>query len=586
MSVKMKLIVGFAVILVMVITQSWLIVSMTHKRDRLSRQTMAMFQHNLTMKDRVIDLKSLETDLSNIIRNRQQVPEITHGDVRNHFSCVYIAQSLKQWHSAFTTSPGYSEMNDILKQMIMDMKPHLDQIESAILKIRALPPYMVQERSAILESEIDEPVMAMQKIAHDFVAQNSLFFALQNQSLQAYSTEMERNQFITIAAAMLLLLFTVFYVHYMLQPLNWLIRGVSRIRNGDLSCRVIKRGNDELGRLAEQFNAMTDEIKTHREHLEHLVNERTQELLGTQDALEKTNRDLTLTNQTLEIARFSMDMKTIELEKANLELTSTLQLLRSTQEDLIRREKMAALGDMVAGIAHEINTPVGVSLTAGSYLRGRIKEVLNSFQSGALTNAAFQDFLNNAIESITIISANLERAAELIISFKKVAVAQSSEEKENFSVSQYLNDIVRNLYPAIKRTGIEVQTDCDESLTLNSYPGSFTQIFTNLIMNSLTHAYGPEEKGTIHIRAVRDESCIVIEYSDDGSGIKKEILQRIFEPFFTTARGKGGSGLGLHIVYTIVTQILQSTISVSSEEGKGTRFTIRIPSEISDSRTS
>ena len=580
MSVKLKMIAGFAIILVMVMVQSWLIVSMNEKRDLMSQQALAMFRLNLVMKDREVELKTLEIDLFSVIRRQQNVPEAGHGDVRNTFSSVYIISALRQWHSAFTTSPSYDALNDALKQIIQDMKPPLDRIDGGIGRIRALPPSQLAQRGEIFESDIQAPARELQNIIGDFIAQNSLFFAVQNQSLAAYSSKMKRNQIIAIGAALLFILFVVFYAQYLLKPLNWLMDGVARIRNGDLSGNVRTRSGDELGRLAEQFNAMTDEIKTHREHLEYLVEKRTRQLLETQKSLERTNHDLLQTNMSLEEARRIANDKSAELEKTNRELSSTLDLLRATQSDLISREKMAALGDMVAGIAHEINTPVGVSLTAGSHLRSITREVQGQFRDGALTKGAFESYLDATNESAGIIEANLERAAELIISFKKVAVAQSSEALETFHPAQYLKDSVTNLLPALKRTKIRIVIECDESLTITNYPGAFTQVFTNLMMNTISHAYPAGEPGTVRITAHKDDGNIEIEYSDDGIGIRKEIIQRIFDPFFTTSRSKGGSGLGLHIVYNIVTQMMRGSIQVRSEEGTGTAFFIRVPIDI------
>lgn len=580
MSVKLKMIAGFTIILILVMVQSYLIVSMNEKRDLMSQQALTMFRLNLVMKDREVELKTLENDIFSIIRRQQSVPEAGHGDVRNTFSGVYIIYSLKQWHNAFTDSPSYASLNDALKQIIQDMKPPLDQIDEAISRIRALPPSAVAQRTGIFEAGIQEPARDLQKIIDDFVAQNSLFFAVQNQSLTAYSSDMKRNQIITIGAALLLILFVFFYAQYLLKPLNWLMDGVARIRNGDLTGNVRTRSSDELGKLAEQFNAMTDEIKTHREHLEYLVEKRTRQLLETQKSLERTNHDLLQTNMSLEEARRIANGKSSELEQTNRELSATLELLKATQEDLISREKMAALGDMVAGIAHEINTPVGVSLTAGSHLRSITREVLKEFREGSLTKGSFESYLNAADESAGIIAANLERAAELIISFKKVAVAQSNETLETFHLAQYLKDSVTNLLPALKKTKIRIDIDCDDSLTITSYPGAFTQIFTNLIMNTITHAYRPGEEGSARITAKRDDRHVEIEYADGGIGIRKDIIQRIFDPFFTTSRSKGGSGLGLHIVYNIVTQMMQGTIRVHSEDGKGTAFFIRIPADI------
>jgi two-component system NtrC family sensor kinase len=180
-------------------------------------------------------------------------------------------------------------------------------------------------------------------------------------------------------------------------------------------------------------------------------------------------------------------------------------------------------------------------------------------------------------DSGRLILTNLERSNELVQSFKQVAVDQSSETRRTFRVHDYLEDILRSLRPKLKRTPHLVEIDCDPGLTLTSYPGALSQVITNLVLNSILHAYAEGVSGRIRLSAAPHDSGIRLRYSDDGRGIPEEVRQRIFEPFFTTRRSQGGSGLGLHIVYNLVTQRLGGTISVDGHAGKGTAFTIDIP---------
>ena len=178
-----------------------------------------------------------------------------------------------------------------------------------------------------------------------------------------------------------------------------------------------------------------------------------------------------------------------------------------------------------------------------------------------------------------IILTNLNRAAELIQSFKQVAVDQSSSELRQFQLAEYIQEILLSLRPKLKKTQIEVVVDCDPNIVIKSYPGAFSQIITNLVMNTLAHAYQPGEAGEVRIEARCQDGRLYIDFSDDGCGIPKEHQGKIFDPFFTTKRGQGGSGLGMHIVYNLVSQQLGGRLSLSSEPGVGTRFTIDIPAE-------
>ncbi|MDM8531381.1 AAA family ATPase [Anaerolineales bacterium HSG25] len=259
------------------------------------------------------------------------------------------------------------------------------------------------------------------------------------------------------------------------------------------------------------------------------------------------------------------------------ELTEALDSLRATQTQLVEAEKMAALGGLVAGIAHEINTPISVGVTAASYLEEQTSDILGRYKTGKMKRSSFEEYLNIADQSSTMILTNLNRAVELIKSFKQVAVDQSSEERRFFDVKSYLDEILLSLKPKIKHTKHTVTVHGPDNLMLDSYPGDFAQIVTNLIMNSLVHAYEPDDQGHMTFEFYAAEEHLHFEYRDDGIGIPDENLHRIFEPFFSTKWGQGGSGLGLHIIYNLVTQRLGGAIRCQSELGSGTKFVIEIP---------
>lgn len=269
--------------------------------------------------------------------------------------------------------------------------------------------------------------------------------------------------------------------------------------------------------------------------------------------------------------------RTRQLEQSNQELTRALCELRETQKDLVESKKMAALGNLVAGIAHEINTPIGVGVTAASYLKDETDHLEVLYSNNTMRKVDFEDFLNVGKETSGMILSNLIRAGELIKSFKMIAVDQTAEHKRAFKLKKYLQDVIVSLQPKLKKTKHEITIKCRKELILDSYPGAFSQIITNLILNSLIHAFEPDDTGHIRIDVNEFDDHIKLIYSDDGKGLSKENVERIFEPFFTTKRNKGGTGLGMNIIYNIIEHQLKGRVLCESEEGKGIRFIITLP---------
>lgn len=298
------------------------------------------------------------------------------------------------------------------------------------------------------------------------------------------------------------------------------------------------------------------------------------ERLQAQAALEEAKAEL---EEKVELRTQELTALNQELQATNLELMRTIDELQKTQQHLAHSEKMAALGNLVAGVAHEINTPLGVGITLVSHLDQVTKELQERYQSGALRRQEFTAYLAETREAAGMLQTNLNRAAQLIRNFKQVSVDQSSEVRRRFFVKEYLDSILASLYAQIKKTKIRVTVECDEQLTLEGYPGALAQIVTNLVMNSLVHGYEPDRSGEIVVKGEVVEGQFVLTYADDGKGIDPEVLPRIFEPFFTTNRSGGGSGLGLYILYNLVTGRLGGTVDCHSQPGQGTAFRIEIP---------
>ncbi|MBF0368019.1 MAG: PAS domain-containing protein [Magnetococcales bacterium] len=288
----------------------------------------------------------------------------------------------------------------------------------------------------------------------------------------------------------------------------------------------------------------------------------------------------------IERGRAEENMRTLNVsleervQERTLELQEYVESLKEAQDQLVRSERMAALGGLVAGISHEIKTPVGISYTSATHLETETKRFLDKLQEGTLARADLVVYLDEVEGASELIINNLKRAAELIQSFKAVAVDQTSQEKRTFDLGLYLDEILLSLRPELKKSDHKVAVICPEGVEVKNYPGALSQIVTNLIMNSLDHGFDGKESGEICLEAVSDNGTISLSYTDNGQGMDANTLKRMYEPFFTTNRNKGGSGLGMHIVFNLVTQRLNGTLHCDSGPGEGVRFLIQFPKQV------
>ena len=271
-----------------------------------------------------------------------------------------------------------------------------------------------------------------------------------------------------------------------------------------------------------------------------------------------------------------------KLQNSEMLVRENYDNLKNMQGKLVESEKMASLGGLVAGVSHEINTPVGLALTSVTHLSDEFKILIKKYENGEMSEDDFTSFISLYRELGHSIELNLTRAANLIKSFKQVAVDQSSEAIREFNVKEYFEEVLASLYNRTKKTKHHIKLEVDSALKIENYPGAFSQIITNLVMNSLIHGYNQEDEGNILIKIDKMGNNLVLIYKDDGKGIPPENLKKIFDPFFTTNRENGGSGLGMNIVYNIVKQKLQGDITCKSQLGDGVEFTIIIPFTIND----
>jgi signal transduction histidine kinase len=293
--------------------------------------------------------------------------------------------------------------------------------------------------------------------------------------------------------------------------------------------------------------------------------------------IEERTHALIQTNEYLEHTLAEVEEKQAELFLLNDQLEQSLDHLKDTQEQLILSEKFAALGELVAGVAHEINTPLGIGITLATFVADKHHRLVKLFEAGELSKSEMKEYNDAVYEALSAMVSSLNRSAEIITSFKNVAGEQSSLELRQFNVKAYFEDVLQNLKPRIKKTPHEISLICDPEIFIYNYPGVFSHILTNFIINSLVHAFTDDKAGLITIEFYKYENNCQLIYSDNGIGISEQHTSRVFDPFYTTKKGQGSTGLGLHIVHNIVTQNLKGKIGLFTEVGKGVCFTIDFP---------
>lgn len=290
--------------------------------------------------------------------------------------------------------------------------------------------------------------------------------------------------------------------------------------------------------------------------------------------------DITVLQQAkieLEELNDTLEGKVIERTQ---DLETSMHRLQKTQQQLIESEKLAALGGLVSGVAHEVNTPLGISVTAASVIKEIIDELNQSFESQTLTTTQFSDLMHRLHESTDMLESNLNRGAKLIKDFKQTAVDQVSESRSHFQVYQVLSSLIASLHPETRKIPVEPRLVGDTTISMNSLPGVLTQVISNLVLNSVNHAFSSQVAPEITISFEQDGENIVFDYKDNGSGIERSLHQKIFEPFFTSKRGKGGSGLGLNLVFNLIQHKLEGHLEFDSEPGQGVHFKFWLPSQL------
>lgn len=269
--------------------------------------------------------------------------------------------------------------------------------------------------------------------------------------------------------------------------------------------------------------------------------------------------------------------RTHELQQSHDALHDAVERLRKTQGQLVESEKLAALGGVVAGIAHEMNTPLGVCITAISHLGDLLQDVVQQKNSQSLTQDSFDSFCAEAQDGIAITRLNLRKSAELIQSFKQVTVDQTLEEPQRFNLKQHLEEVISVFRTRLQAQQIRLTLECPDAIFLNSYPGAFYQIISQLILNSIAHGFCYQPDKDISLEVVQQVEQLRLVYRDNGVGMAEDIKDKIFEPFSTSKREKSHLGLGGHVIYNQAVRVLQGEIQCDSRPGEGCCFIIHIP---------
>ncbi|GJE41197.1 sensor histidine kinase [Methylobacterium soli] len=266
------------------------------------------------------------------------------------------------------------------------------------------------------------------------------------------------------------------------------------------------------------------------------------------------------------------------LRRETLRSEEALRELREAQAHLVQAEKLASLGQLVAGVAHEINTPIGLALTTSTAIDGDLKRLVRSIESGQLRRSELTQGIARLSEGMRLLFANLTRAADLVHSFKQVAIDQANEERRRFELRGWLLELMSTLEPLLRRKGHDVRLSCEAGIVIDSYPGALAQILSNLALNAVIHGFPGGRTGVLDLTVSRlGARDLRIVFADNGAGIPAENLRKVFDPFFTTRRDQGSTGLGLHIVFNLVVSTLGGQIELESGPDRGTRFTIDLP---------
>ena len=405
-----------------------------------------------------------------------------------------------------------------------------------------------------------------------------------------------------IKTAALVFLFTLAFSQLLTNPLNELTEQINHFDIDDPEASKLHSigfEQNELNILQNAYNNLIDELVLLKEQLAQAQNDnvlakykldehnimleqevarKTSSLSRTMLKMEMQQRELLEQQSRLQSENARRSQTETTLTSTNKKLKSSIFELNKAQKRLLESEKMANLGSLSAEVSHEVNTPIGISITSISYLSDLLNKLSKDIEKQKLTKRSLDDFTQNAIQSVQLLSHNLTRASELITSYKQIAVDQTSDKFRLINMAKYVEEIIKSLHPKLKNTRHNIHVNCSEKLEIHGHAGAISQIFTNLIINSIIHGFEDIIAGEINIEITMHGDRLHIHYQDNGHGLDEEQLPNLFVPFYTTKSTKGGTGLGTHIIYNLVTDTLNGTIIANSEKDKGLSYEIEFDS--------
>ncbi|NNJ90892.1 MAG: HAMP domain-containing protein [Gammaproteobacteria bacterium] len=475
--------------------------------------------------------------------------ENIHSNVRQTSETMNLAIA------PYTSQEGLDTLNDYIKELISGGESGIvylalvDEDGRIIIKTETTP------------DQLPEPTPEKDFLYHEVIhiEQPTLLYGNQIGMLRFGMTwkqlhdgiqSVNREIITLLSIGFLLMISLIFYLGYrIIKRLSVLISSSQKIGEGHYHVRAPSKGRDEIAQLATNFNQMAQAIEDHIADIE-------------------TGR------MRVEELNVSLEDR---VKERTIELATTLEDLKKTQDELIQSEKLAGLGSIVAAVAHELNTPIGNALTVATSFAEKTREFEQDISQG-LKRSTLNSFTENVHSAADLLERNLSKASELILSFKHVAIDQTSSKRRKFDLAITLHEVIATVRPTFKKTGHHLELDFEKGIEMDSFPGSIGQVVTNFINNSILHAFSVMTEGTMKLSFTKEtESWVKLVFSDNGQGISSEYIKQIFDPFFTTQLGKGGSGLGLNIVHNMVTGLLGGTIDVDSKDGEGAVFTLMLP---------
>jgi len=404
-----------------------------------------------------------------------------------------------------------------------------------------------------------------------------------------------------VKTAFLVFLFLLAFNKLLTEPLQELIDQMKQLDLNDPEAskfHILNAEKNELNILEDAYNNLIDELIEFQEKLSlsqretNLANDKLDEQnFALEQEVAKKTSTLSSTLLRMEVQQKEMLTQQKQLTEennrrrktettlmtTNKDLKSSIQELSKAQDRLLEAEKMSSLGQLSAEVSHEINTPIGISITSTSYLADIINKLNQDINNQKISKRTIDLFIANAQQSVELLSSNLQRSAELITSFKQVAVDQTNDKVRLISVAKYLDEIIQSIHPKLKKTTHRIRINCDPHIEIYTHPGAIAQIIINLLINSIIHGFNEINRGEMTIDITLENYQLTINYRDNGVGLKPDELDQIFDAFYTTKIDKGGTGLGTHIVKNLVEDTLNGVIHVESQLGQGLYYQIILP---------